>query len=173
VDPEEAFQNAHLQLRQTLEAELLDRVKSATPEFLEQLVIDLLLTMGYGGSRKDAGRALGKTGDGGVDGIINEDPLGLDVVYLQAKRWTENPVGRPEIQKFVGALQGQRAKKGVFITTSTFSSDAREYVSKIDARVVLIDGPKLATLMADHNIGVSDGKSYTAKKIDTDYFSEE
>jgi restriction system protein len=173
IDPEEAFENAHLALRKALEDELLERVKSATPEFLEQLVIDLLLKMGYGGSRKDAGKALGKTGDGGIDGIINEDPLGLDVVYVQAKRWTENSVGRPEIQRFVGALQEQRAKKGVFITTSTFSRDARDYVARIDARVVLIDGAKLAGLMADSNVGVTDGKGYTIKRIDADYFSEE
>jgi restriction system protein len=173
IDPEEAFENAHLALRKSLEDELLDRVKSATPEFLEQLVIDLLLKMGYGGSRKDAGKALGRTGDGGIDGIINEDPLGLDVVYVQAKRWTENSVGRPDIQRFVGALQEQRAKKGVFITTSTFSRDAREYVSKIDARVVLIDGPKLASLMAEHNVGATNGKEYAVKKIDADYFTED
>jgi restriction system protein len=173
IDPEEAFENAHLALRKSLEDELLERVKSATPEFLEQLVIDLLLKMGYGGSRKDAGKALGKTGDGGIDGIINEDPLGLDVVYVQAKRWTENSVGRPDIQRFVGALHEQRAKKGVFITTSTFSRDARDYVAKIDARVVLIDGAKLASLMADNNVGVNDGKGYLIKRIDADYFSEE
>jgi restriction system protein len=173
VDPEEAFENAHLALRKSLEAELLDRVKGASPEFLEQLVIDLLLKMGYGGSRKDAGKALGRTGDGGIDGIINEDPLGLDVVYVQAKRWTENSVGRPEIQRFVGALQEHRAKKAVFITTSTFSREAKDYVSKIDARVVLIDGAKLAGLMADHNVGVTNGKEYVAKKIDIDYFVEE
>ncbi len=173
VDPEEAVENAHLALRKTLESELLDRVKKATPDFMEQLVIDLLIAMGYGGSKKDAGKALGRTGDGGIDGIINEDPLGLDVVYVQAKRWSDNSVGRPEIQRFVGALQGQRARKGVFITTSTFSSDARSYVSMIDARVVLIDGQRLATLMVDNNIGVTRGKEYSVKKVDGDYFADE
>jgi restriction system protein len=173
VDPEEAIENAHLALRQTLEGELLERVKAASPEFLEQLVIDLLLKMGYGGSRKDAGKALGKTGDGGIDGIINEDPLGLDVVYVQAKRWSENSVGRPEVQRFSGALQEQRARKGVFITTSSFSREAREFVSKVDARIVLIDGAKLASLMVDNDIGVTKGKEYISKRIDLDYFAEE
>jgi restriction system protein len=173
VDPEEAIENAHLALRQTLEADLLERVKLASPEFLEQLVIDLLLKMGYGGSRKDAGKALGKTGDGGIDGIINEDPLGLDVVYVQAKRWTDNSVGRPEIQRFAGALQEHHARKGVFITTSNFSKDARDFVSKAEARIVLIDGARLTSLMVENDIGVANGKEYVTKKVDLDYFSEE
>jgi restriction system protein len=173
IDPEEAMENAYVALRTTLEAELLDRVKSAPPDFLERLVVDLLLKMGYGGSRKDAGKALGRTGDGGVDGIINEDALGLDVVYIQAKRRTDASVGRPEIQQFVGALKGHQASKGVFITTSNFSREAREYVSKVDVRVVLIDGQRLASLMATHNIGVDNRKEYIAKRIDADYFSED
>lgn len=128
--------------------------------------------MGYGGSRKDAGEALGKSGDGGIDGIIKEDRLGLDVIYLQAKRW-ENTVTRPEIQKFAGALQGQQAKKGVFITTSSFSEGAKEYANIIDSKVVLIDGDRLTQLMIDFNIGVSNITSYEVKRMDTDYFSEE
>jgi len=127
--------------------------------------------MGYGGSRKEAGEAIGKGGDEGIDGIISEDRLGLDVIYLQAKRW-EGSVGRPEIQKFVGALQGKRAKKGVFITTSTFSSEARSYVEHIDPKVVLIDGEQLSALMIDWNVGVSPVASYETKRIDFDYFEE-
>ena len=134
--------------------------------------MEVIVKMGYGGTRKDAGKAIGTSGDGGIDGIIKEDKLGLDAIYIQAKRW-ENTVGRPEIQKFVGALTGQRAKKGLFITTSDFSSDAEDYVSRIDAKVVLIDGETLAQLMIDHNVGVSTVSSYDIKKVDSDYFSEE
>lgn len=128
--------------------------------------------MGYGGTRKDAGEAIGRSGDEGIDGIIKEDRLGLDIVYVQAKRW-ENPVSRPEIQKFAGALQGQRAKKGIFITTSTFTKEARDYAEKIDSKIILIDGEKPAELMIEHNIGVSLVSSYAIKKVDQDYFSEE
>jgi restriction system protein len=125
--------------------------------------------MGYGGNRTDAGQALGKTGDGGIDGIINEDRLGLDVIYIQAKRW-EGTVGRPDIQRFAGALQGQRAKKGVFITTSNFSREAKEYAALIETRIILIDGTRLAELMVEHNIGVSIVEAYEVKKLDSDYF---
>lgn len=173
IDPEEAMQNAHVVLRNALESELLQRVKDGTPEFFEQLVVDLLLKMGYGGSRKDAGKALGRTGDGGVDGIINEDPLGLDVIYVQAKRWKENSVGRPAVQQFAGALQGRRARKGVFIATSTFSREAQDFVSNVDAKIVLIDGPRLASLMAEHDIGVTKNREYVTKRIDLDYFADE
>jgi len=127
--------------------------------------------MGYGGSRKEAGKAIGRSGDEGIDGIINEDRLGLDVIYVQAKRW-QATVGRPEIQKFAGALQGHRAKKGVFITTSDFSREAGEYVAKIDSKIVLIDGEQLAQLMIDHNVGVTPITSYETKKVDSDYFIE-
>ncbi|WP_211532411.1 restriction endonuclease [Methanobacterium alkalithermotolerans] len=151
---------------------MIKNIKNCSPEFFEKLVVDLLLNMGYGGSRKDAGEAIGKSNDGGIDGIINEDKLGLDTIYIQAKRW-ENTVSRPEIQKFAGALQGQKAKKGVFLTTSNFSKGALEYASIIDSKVVLIDGNRLAQLMIDHDIGVSKQKSYDIKKIDSDYFSEE
>ena len=170
--PEDALASAYRLLRKSLEDEVLSTVKDSSPSFFERLVVDLLVKMGYGGNRQDAGRALGKSGDGGIDGIINEDQLGLDVIYIQAKRW-DGTVGRPEIQKFAGALQGQRARKGVFITTSNFSKDALEYVSMIESKIVLIDGAKLASLMAEHNVGVSAVGRYEIKKIDSDYFDEE
>lgn len=167
--PEDILASAYRLLRQNLEQEVLETVKDASPVFFEKLVVDLLVKMGYGGNRQDAGRAIGKSGDGGIDGIINEDRLGLDVIYMQAKRW-EATVGRPEIQKFAGALQGQRAKKGIFITTSGFSREAKEYARIIDTRIILIDGEKLATLMVEYNVGVSVVDHYEVKKIDTDYF---
>ena len=129
--------------------------------------------MGYGGSLKDAGAVIGKSGDGGIDGVIKEDRLGLDIIYIQAKRWEGSSVGRPELQKFVGALKGQRANKGVFITTSRFSHEAVDYVSKVDSSVVLIDGDQLAELMIDYEIGVSKVASYEIRKLDSDYFSED
>ena len=135
-------------------------------------MVEVIVKMGYGGTRQDAGKAIGKSGDGGIDGIIKEDKLGLGTIYIQAKRW-ENTVGRPEIQKFVGALTGQRAKKGLFIATSDFSSDALDYVSRVDTKIVLIDGETLAELMIDHNVGVSTIATYDLKKIDSDYFTEE
>ncbi len=170
--PEEALDAAYQSLRSDLEAELLDQVKAASPAFFERLVVELLVRMGYGGTLRDAGQAVGKSGDGGIDGIIKEDRLGLDAIYIQAKRW-EATVGRPEIQKFAGALQGHRARKGVFITTSGYSSDALEFVSRIDSTIVLIDGVMLARLMIDHNVGVSPTRSYEMKRIDSDYFAEE
>lgn len=170
--PEEILEYNYKILMDNLAQDLLNQVKNSSPQFFEKLVVDLLLKMGYGGSRKDAGEALGKSGDGGIDGIIKEDRLGLDVIYLQAKRW-ENTVPRPEIQKFAGALQGQQAKKGVFITTSSFSEGAKDYANIIDSKVVLIDGERLTQLMIDFNIGVSNISSYEVKRMDTDYFSEE
>ena len=170
--PEEQIESAHTQLTRALAGELLTRIQASAPDFFERLVVELLLKMGYGGSRQDAGRAIGRSGDGGIDGIINEDRLGLDSIYLQAKRW-ENPVGRPEIQKFAGALAEHRAKKGVFITTSSFTKEALASVNKHDARIVLIDGEKLANLMIDHSLGVTLEASYEVKRIDSDYFSEE
>ncbi len=170
--PEDALASAYRSLRKNLEVEILSSVKDSSPSFFERLVVDLLVKMGYGGNRQDAGRALGKSGDGGIDGIINEDRLGLDVIYIQAKRW-DGTVGRPEIQKFAGALQGQRAKKGVFITTSNFSKEALEYVSMIESKIILINGGRLASLMAEHNVGVSVVGQYEVKKIDSDYFDEE
>jgi restriction system protein len=170
--PEEGLDTAYERLRGDLEAELLDQVKSASPAFFERLVIELLVEMGYGGTLSEAGRVVGRSGDGGIDGIIKEDKLGLDVIYIQAKRW-ENTVGRPEIQKFAGALQGHRARKGVFITTSDFSRDAEEFASIIDSKIILINGAHLASLMVDHNVGVSTVRSYEVKKVDSDYFIEE
>lgn len=167
--PDEIFEMAYQELRVGLATELLSLVSNNSPEFFEQLVIRLLVKMGYGGSIKDAGQAIGKSGDEGIDGIIKEDKLGLDVIYIQAKRWA-GTVGRPEIQKFVGALHGQRAKKGVFITTGTFTKDAQNYVATIDPKVVLIDGRQLVELMIDHNLGVSTAEVYEIKKIDSDFF---
>lgn len=170
--PEDVLAAAYQKMRKNLESDLLEQVKAASPTFFERLVIDLLVAMGYGGSRRDAGRAIGKSGDGGIDGIIKEDKLGLDVIYVQAKRW-EGTVGRPEIQKFAGALQGQRANKGVFITTSGFSREAEEYANIINSKIILIDGERLAGLMVDHNVGVSLLGVYELKKIDSDYFEGE
>jgi restriction system protein len=170
--PEELLEATHLRLRANLSSELMDKVKKCSPRFFEQLVVELLLKMGYGGSREEAGEAIGTSGDEGIDGVINEDRLGLDTIYLQAKRW-EGTVGRPEIQKFVGALHGKRAKKGVFITTSSFSGEALEYVRNIDPKVVLIDGRQLGQFMIDFNVGVNSLVSYEVKKIDSDYFEED
>ena len=169
--PEEAIEVAYQGLREQLAEELLSRILACPPSFFEQLVVELLVKMGYGGSRKDAGERIGQTGDGGIDGIIKEDRLGLDTIFIQAKRW-QGSVGRPEIQKFVGALQGQRAKKGVFITTSTYTAEAVEYASRIDTKVVLIDGKQLASLMTDFDVGVSVSASYVVKRVDSDYFEE-
>jgi restriction system protein len=169
--PEEAIELAYQGLREQLAQELLSVILSCSPTFFEQLVVDLLVKMGYGGSRRDAGERIGQTGDGGIDGIIKEDRLGLDAIYIQAKRW-QGSVGRPEIQKFVGALQGQRARKGVFITTSSYTADAIDYASRIDTKVVLIDGKALSALMIDFDVGVSASASYVVKRIDSDYFEE-
>lgn len=169
--PEESIELAHQGLREQLAQELLSRILACSPTFFEQLVVELLVKMGYGGSRRDAGERIGQTGDGGIDGIIKEDRLGLDLIFIQAKRW-QGTVGRPEIQKFVGALQGQRARKGVFITTSTYSADAVDYASRIDTKVVLIDGKRLAALMIDFDVGVSVSASYVVKRVDSDYFEE-
>lgn len=146
-------------------------MRTSSPAFFERLVVDLLVKMGYGGSFRDAGQAVGKSGDGGIDGIIKKERLGLDVIYIQAKRW-EAGVGRPEIQKFAGALQGHRARKGVFITTSNFTKDAEDYVGRIDSKIILIDGITLARLMVNF-VGVSSVRSYDLLKADADYFTEE
>ena len=169
--PEEELEAAHGRIEASLAAEVLARVKAAPPAFFERLVVDLLLKMGYGGSRADAGQAIGKGGDEGIDGVISEDRLGLDIVYLQAKRW-EGSVGRPEIQKFVGALHGKRARKGVFITTGSFTSEATAYVEHIDPKVVLIDGRRVAELMVDFEVGVTTIRTFHVKRVDSDYFEE-
>jgi restriction system protein len=169
--PEDHLEYGYQKIREQLAADLLAKVKEGSPAFFEKLVVELLVAMGYGGSRQDAGRTVGKGGDGGIDGVINEDRLGLDVIYIQAKRW-EGTVGRPEIQKFAGALQGQRAKKGIFITTSDFTKDANDYAAMIDSRIVLINGARLCNLMIDHGIGVTRATSYEVKRLDSDYFEE-
>jgi restriction system protein len=170
--PEDYLEYGYARVRQELAVELLKTVKECTPYFFEGLVLDVLLGMGYGGSRQDAAKTVGRGSDGGIDGIIKEDRLGLDRVYIQAKRW-EGTVGRPEIQKFAGALQGQRAKKGVFITTSSFTREAEEYTKFIDNNIVLIDGEQLVNLMIDNDVGVTKVTSYDVKKVDLDYFLEE
>ncbi len=170
--PEESLEGAYQTLRQGLATEILDTVRKCSPEFFERVVVDLLVRMGYGGSRREAGEAIGRSGDEGIDGIIKEDRLGLDIIYVQAKRW-EAVVGRPEIQKFAGALQGQRARKGIFITTSSFSREASDYGSSIETKIILVNGAKLAELMIDHGVGVTTEATYELKKIDSDYFLEE
>ena len=172
--PEEVIESAHQKARDTLAEDLLDAVVACTPQFFERMVVDLLVRMGYGGTRQDAGQAIGQAGDGGIDGIIKEDRLGLDIVYVQAKRWDRNSsVGRPEIQKFAGALQGHRARKGVFLTTSSFTKDAQDYVSRIDSKIVLVDGATLGRLMIDFGIGVTLVAAYELKRLDSDYFEED
>lgn len=170
--PEESLEYGYQKLRQALSQDLLDKIKSCSAVFFEKLVVELLVKMGYGGSRQDAGQAIGKSGDEGIDGIIKEDKLGLDLIYIQAKKW-EGAVGRPEIMKFVGALQGQHARKGIFITTSYFTEDAMQYAKKVESKIILIDGDELSKLMIDYDIGVAQMASYDIKRIDSDYFSEE
>lgn len=172
VTPEEYLESAYQNLKDELAQELLQRIRECSPGFFERLVVELLVKLGYGGSIRDAGRAIGKTGDGGIDGIIKEDQLGLDFIYIQAKRWQSN-VGSQEIRNFVGALVGKRANKGVFITTSTFTNDAVTYIDSIQHNIVLIDGQKLTDLMIDHNVGVYGVATYEVKKVDSDYFFED
>ena len=170
--PQETLEQAYMRLRRGVADELLVRIKECSPAFFERLVVELLVKMGYGGSLRDAGRAVGGAGDGGIDGTIKEDKLGLDIIYIQAKRW-EGVVGRPEIQKFAGALQGHRAKKGVLITTSSFTREAQDFVNIIDSKIVLISGEQLTDLMIDHDLGVSREGVFEVKKVDSDYFTDE
>lgn len=170
--PDEQLASAHLSLMENLADEVLDSIRKASPSFFEKLVVDLMISMGYGGSRKEAGQATQSTNDDGIDGIIKEDKLGLDTIYLQAKRWT-NTVHRPEIDKFIGALTRQRARKGVFLTTSDFSSGARDAAAGLDMKVVLIDGRELAQLMIENNLGVNVKDVFEVKQVDIDYFVEE
>ena len=172
--PDEVLDATFTSLRHGVEGELLDHVLASPPDFFEQLVVDLLVAMGYGGSQAGAARRVGRTGDDGIDGVIDEDKLGLDAVYIQAKRWDpSHPVRRPDVQAFAGSLEGQRAGKGVFITTSRFTDDAREYVQRISKRIVLIDGHRLTELMYDHGIGVRDQRSYQVRRVDAAYFEGE
>jgi restriction system protein len=168
-NPLEMIENGYASMRAELAADLISQIKACSPEFFQQLVVDLLVAMGYGGSRADAGHAVGGSGDGGIDGIIKEDRLGLDAVYIQAKRW-EGSVGGPVVQAFAGSLVGQKASKGVMITTSHYTKDAQAYVEKIEKKIVLIDGPRLAELMIDFGIGVTEVASYSIKRLDSDYF---
>ncbi len=170
--PLEVLENAFIRIKESLADDLLKQIQAGSPILFEKIVVELLVQMGYGGNRKDAGEAVGKRGDEGIDGIIKEDPLGLDIIYIQAKKW-DNTVSRPEVQKFAGALQGQRARKGIFISTSTFSKEAREYVKNIDSKIILIDGKLLTDLMIEHNIGVSVGTNYQLKRLNSDYFIED
>ncbi len=171
--PEESLEASYIKIRKALAQELLNRIIELPPSFFEKLVVELLVKMGYGGSIKDAGKAMGKSGDEGIDGTIKEDKLGLDIIYIQAKRWQAgNVVGRPEIQKFVGALAGQGAKKGIFITTSNFTKDAIEYVPRNETKIVLLDGEQVAQLMIDYNLGVTVQQTFELKKIDSDYFGD-
>ncbi len=174
LTPEEAFENAYQKIRNDLADELLEYVLSSSPDFFERLVVDLLVAMGYGGTQGAAARAVGRSGDEGIDGIIDEDLLGLDVIYIQAKRWKrESKVSRPQIQSFVGALQGKHSRKGVFITTSSFTKDAIEYIASIESKVVLINGERLANFMIDYDIGVSTKTEFQIKEIDSDFFEED
>lgn len=170
--PEEAFEIAYENLRNELSNDVLDHLKKCDPNLFEKIVIEVLVRMGYGGSMRDAGKAIGRSGDEGIDGIIKEDRLGLDIIYVQAKRW-DSAVGRPEVQKFAGALQGQRAKKGIFITTSNFTKEAQDFANKIDSKIILLDGEQLADYMIDFNVGVTTVSKYEMKKIDSDYFLED
>lgn len=173
LTPEEALEDSYQRIRKDLSSELLEYVQRSSAGFFEKLVVELLVKMGYGGSQRDAARAVGQSGDEGIDGIIDEDRLGLDTIYVQAKKWNpDNSVSRPEIQKFVGALQGKRARKGIFITTSRFTNEAHDYSRTIDTKVVLIDGQRLMSLMIDYGIGVSTQTVYELKSLDTDYFGD-
>ena len=170
--PEEILDDAYQEIRNGLIQELLEQVIENSPAFFENLVVELLVSMGYGGSRDGVVRNVGRSGDEGIDGIIDEDHLGLETIYIQAKKWRDgNSVGRPEIQKFVGALQGKKAKKGIFFTSSTFNLNALDYVNNIESKVVLIDGQRLAELMIDYDVGVSLDATYQLKKLDSDYFT--
>ncbi len=171
--PEERIEAAHDEIRSALRNEILTTIKDMSPSFFEKLVIRMIVTMGYGGTLRDAGQALGKSGDGGVDGIIKEDRLGLDTIYLQAKRYSEGSVGRPDVQAFVGALQGVRAKKGIFITTTTFAQTAHDYVKNIETKVVLIDGQQLADYMIDFGVGVTTVNTFDVKRLDSDFFVDD
>ena len=171
--PEERIDTAYTEITVALKDELLEKVLEASPAFFEKLIVKLLVSMGYGGSSSEAGRHIGKSGDGGIDGVIDEDKLGLDIIYIQAKRYAmENTVGRPEIQKFAGSLIGMGANKGVFVTTSSFSGHAHQYANNVPQRIILIDGEKLTSLMLEHNVGVRVNREIELKKIDEDFFME-
>jgi len=174
LSPEEALFASHQALRRRLASEILERTIESSAGFFERLVVRLLVKIGYGGSLRDAGEAVGQSGDEGIDGVIKEDRLGLDAIYLQAKKWAgDRRVGRPDIQQFVGALQGKRARKGVFITTASFTADAREYAARMEPTVILVDGAMLAELMIEHEVGVTTEAVYAVKRVDSDFFEED
>jgi len=170
--PIESVELGYQALREELAADIQEKIGACSPAFFERLVVELLVKMGYGGSLRDAAQVVGKSGDGGIDGIIKEDKLGLDAIYIQAKRWNEKTVGRPDVQQFAGALAGNKASKGIYITTSSFTKEAFEFVKSVGTKIVLVDGTQLAELMIDHNVGVSIAQSYEVKRIDSDYFAE-
>ncbi len=170
--PEELIEDGYQSLRKELSEELLNQVKQCSPQFFERLVVKLLVAMGYGGSLEDAGQVVGRSGDGGIDGTIKEDKLGLDVICIQAKRW-EGTVGRPVVQAFAGSMEGFRARKGVLITTATFSKEAEDYITRIERKIVLVDGQRMAELMIAHNVGVTVMQTYEIKRVDSDFFAEE
>jgi len=171
--PEELITSSHATLRKLVQAELLAKIVAGSPKFFERLVVTLLTTMGYGGSLADAGQALGRPHDGGIDGVINEDKLGLDRIYIQAKKWKDTTVGSTEVQSFVGALAGVKARRGVFITTSKFSREAIAYAASLENRVILIDGDRLTDLMFEYGLGVSTFNTYAVKRVDNDFFDED
>jgi restriction system protein len=167
------LQTAEAAIAEKLRAQLLERIQELSPAFFERLVVDLIVAMGYGGSRNNVAQRLGRSGDEGIDGVVNEDPLGLDVVYVQAKRYApDNSVGRERIQQFAGALVGQGASKGVFVTTSSFTSGAVQYAQRVPQRIILINGSELARLMMDYGVGVRTDRTVEVKRIDLDYFEE-
>ena len=170
--PEELIDSGYQSLRDELVVEIIEQVKRCSSQFFERLVVKLLVAMGYGGSLEDAGQVLGRSGDGGIDGIIKEDKLGLDVLCIQAKRW-EGTVGRPVVQAFAGSMEGFRARKGVLITTSSFSKEAEDYITRIERKIVLVDGQRMAELMISHNVGVTVTRAYEIKRLDSDYFTED
>ena len=169
--PEDLIEGATRELEEKLRAALMEQLLGSDPYFFEQIVIDVLVAMGYGGSREEAAQVTKKSNDGGIDGIINEDRLGLDVIYVQAKRWQHN-IGRKEIQSFVGALAGFQAQKGIFITTSDFIQNAVDYANSVSQKVILVNGPRLADLMIEHNVGVSTVDTIDIKRLDSDYFED-
>ncbi len=171
--PEERIERDFADIQASLTDDLLSAVQGMTPKQFEQLIVDLLLKMGYGGGDRSMGERIGKSGDGGIDGIINEDALGLDAVYVQAKRYApDSNVGRPALQAFVGSLTGEGANKGVFVTTSDFSREARDYLNKVQHRIVLINGERLARLMIQHEVGVRARRSFVIRSVDEDYFAD-
>lgn len=174
VTPDEQIDAAAKQLNSALEADILARVRTVDPALFEQIVIDLLIAMGFGGGDPEIGARVGRSGDGGIDGVIQEDALGLDAVYIQAKRYKDgNSIGSPQLHSFIGSLVGHRATKGVFVTTSSFTRDAREYVNTVHHRVVLIDGAELARHLVRHGVGVREDRTIVIKKLDEDYFSDD